>query len=128
VALLAAAAWAMLVPYLGSAWELTVGVPTRVEVVDHVLPGALAALAGAFCLARRGRDPAIAPEPPVVLASALAVLAGFWTTATHVSVLFVAADGGLSWAAAVLHASAGPPVLAASLALLLREQRGCPGR
>ncbi|MBA3620137.1 MAG: hypothetical protein H0W56_11215, partial [Acidothermales bacterium] len=68
------------------------------------------------------------PEPSVVLASALAVLAGFWTTATHVSVLFVAADGGLSWAAAVLHASAGPPVLAASLALLLREQRGCPGR
>ncbi len=28
-ALLAAAAWAMLVPYLGSAWELTVGVPAR---------------------------------------------------------------------------------------------------
>ena len=122
-ALLAAAGWAIVVPYLGPAWELTASVPARVEVVDHVVPGALAALAAALCLARRGRDPRAAPDAAAVAASSLALLAGFWTTATHVPVLPVAADGELSWPAALLHASAGPPVLVASLFLLLRETR-----
>ena len=111
-------------PYLGPAWELTASVPARVEIVDHVIPGALAALAAALCLARRGRGgPTAAPDAAVVAASALALLAGFWTTATHVPVLPVAADGQLSWPAALLHASAGPPMLVASLFLLLRETR-----
>jgi hypothetical protein len=110
---LAAAGWAVLVPYLGPAWELTVRVPARVELVDHVLPGAMAQVAAALCLVRRRRGAMTPPDTAVVAASALAVLAGFWTTATHVSVLFVAADGALSWPAALLHASAGPPLLAA---------------
>jgi hypothetical protein len=63
----------------------------------------------------------------VVAASALAVLAGFWITATHVPVLPVAVEGELSWPAALLHASAGPPLLAASLVLLLRETRQAAG-
>ena len=122
-AVLAAAGWAIVVPYLGPAWELTAMVPARVEVVDHVVPGALAALAAALCLARGGRDPEAGPDAVAVAAGALAVLTGFWTTATHVPVLPVAADGELSWAAALLHVSAGPPLLAASLALLVRETR-----
>ncbi|MBA3421770.1 MAG: hypothetical protein H0U12_07745, partial [Thermoleophilaceae bacterium] len=84
---LAAAGWAILVPYLGPAWELTVRVPARVELVDHALPGALAAIAAALCLVRRRRGAMTPSDTAVVAASALAVLAGFWTTATHVSVL-----------------------------------------
>ena len=122
-AVLAAAGWAIVVPYLGPAWELTAMVPARVEVVDHVVPGALAALAAAVCLARSGRGRTAGPDPATVAAGALALLAGFWTTATHVPVLPVAADGELSWPAALLHGSAGPPLLAASFALLLRETR-----
>ncbi len=124
---LAAAGWAILVPYLGPAWELTARVPALVEVVDHVLPGALAAIAAAVGLARRVRFSKASPDAAVVAASALAVLAGFWTTATHVPVLPVAADGDISWPAALLHASAGPPLLVASLVLLLRETRQAAG-
>ena len=126
-AVLAAAGWAMLVPDLGPAWELTSRVPARVEFVDHVVPGALAALAAALCLFRGGGDATAPPDAAVVVASALAVLAGFWTTATHVPVLPIAAGGDLSWPAALLHASAGPPLLAASLVLLLRETRQATG-
>jgi hypothetical protein len=122
-----AAGWAILAPYLGPAWELTARVPARVEVVDHVVPGALAAIAAVVGLARRGRSAKASPDAAVVAASALAVLAGFWTTATHVPVLPLAADGELSWPAALLHASAGPPLLAASLVLLLRETRRATG-
>ena len=125
--MLAAAGWAILVPYLGPAWELTAIVPARVELVDHAVPGALAAIAAASCLARRGRDAITPPDAAVAAASALAVLAGFWTTATHVPVLPLAADGALSWPAALLHASAGPPLLVASLVLLLRETRQAAG-
>lgn len=120
---LAAAGWAIVAPYLGPAWELTARVPARVEVVDHVLPGALAAIAAAVCLARRGRDAVASPDAAVVAATALAVLAGFWTTVTHLPVLPVAADGEISWPAALLHTSAGPPLLAASLALFIRKTR-----
>ena len=63
------------------------------------------------------------PDAALVAASALAVLAGFWATATHVPVVPVAAEGELSWPAALLHVSAGPPLLAASLVLLVREMR-----
>ncbi len=123
---LAAAGWAILVPYLGPAWELTARVPARVEVVDHVLPGALAAIAAAVGLARRVRFSKASPDAAIVAAS-VAVLAGFWTTATHVPVLPVAANGDLSWPAALLHVSAGPPLLVASLVLLLRETRQAAG-
>ena len=124
---LAAAGWAILVPYLGPAWELTARVPTRVEVVDHVVPGALAAIAAAVGLARRGRAGRASPDMVVLAASTLAVLAGFWATVTHVPVLPVAAAGEISWPAALLHVSAGPPLLAASLVLLLRETRQATG-
>ena len=124
---LAAAGWAIVVPYLGPAWELTARVPARVEVVDHVLPGSLAAIAAVVGLGRRGRLAKASPDAAVIAASALAVLAGFWATATHVPVLPVAAGGYISWPAALLHVSAGPPLLAASLVLLLRETRQATG-
>ena len=56
-------------------------------------------------------------------ALALACLAGVWITATHITLVPEALDGVSPWGAALLHLSAGPPVVVVSLWLLLTEGR-----
>ena len=123
-ALLAAAgAWAMVPPYLGPAIGLDLDVAARVEVVDHVVPGAvaLAASAAILALGRRGRGP---ESLPGLVAAGAAFLAGFWITSTHVPLPIEAAEGTTGWGPALLHFSAGPPVVALSLWLLLAPGGG----
>ena len=115
--LAATALWAIAVPWAAAASGFELGVSTRLEVIDHVIPGLLA-LAGAAVLAgRSGRSPEAVAG---VVAAAVALLAGVWITTTHVSLLGDAGDGAVSWGAALLHCSAGPPVALLGLWLLLR--------
>ena len=90
-ALAALAVWAMAVPWLARAVGLEVDVPARLEVIDHVVPGAVAALAGT------------------------------WITATHVTLVPEALDGVTGWGPALAHLSAGPPIVVLAVAILLTE-------
>ena len=114
-------AFAAATPYLASAWGLEVDVPSRVEVVDHVVPGAVIVASGAALLLVRGRA---AQGGFVAMAAAgLAFLAGFWITSTHVPLLFEAADAVVGWDAALFHMAAGPLSLLVALWLLVPQLR-----
>lgn len=119
IALTALSAWAIAVPWLAAAIGLELEVATRLEIADHVVPG-LIMLATAAVLAARG-----GPSGGGVVwigASGIAFLTGLWITATHVPLIPQAVEGLAPWGAALLHLSAGPPILAAGLWLLLRGQ------
>ena len=114
----------MVVPYLATAVGLEVDVPARVEVVDHVVPGALVVAVSGVLVGLRDRlDPEGLPALSLI---GVACLAGFWTTSTHVPLLAEAADGVTSWGAALLHFSSGPPVVAVALWMILAPIRA-PG-
>ncbi len=111
------------VPYLGRAIGLRVDVASTVEVVDHVLPGALVATVGAylFVLGRRG---AAVGHWPTLLGTGACFLAGFWVFATHVPLLADAARGNVRWGAALWHTSTAVPIMIVSLWFVLRNPDG----
>ena len=110
--------WATVAPWLAEAVGLELAVSTRLEIVDHVVPGVIM-LAGAAGLATRGA----VPGGLVWLgAGAIAFLVGVWITATHVPLIPAALQGGAPWGAALLHLSTGPPILVSGVWLLLRSQ------
>ena len=106
------AAWAIAVPWIGRAAGLTLDVTTRLEVIDHVVPGAIvlgccaALLHGARGLLR-------------LSLIAIACLAGFWVTVAHVTLISEALDGVTDWGPALLHLSAGPPIAGLALWMLV---------
>ena len=114
IALAVLALWAMLVPWVAEAVGAELDVATRLEVVDHVVPGTLVlACCAVVAIARPG-------ELVRLGAFGAAALAGFWITATHAVLLPEAVDGITPWPAALLHLSAGPPVTVLALWALLR--------
>jgi hypothetical protein len=124
-ALAGLAAWAIAVPWLAAAVGFELDVATRLEIADHVIPG-LVMLAAAALLALRGGPPGSRVWLGV---GAVAFLTGLWITATHVPLIPDALEGVAPWGAALLHLSAGPPILALGLWMLLRGQffGGAPG-
>jgi hypothetical protein len=52
----------------------------------------------------------------------IAFLTGLWITATHVPLIPDAVDGIAPWGTALLHLSAGPPILVLGVWMLLRPQ------
>ena len=109
--LAAFAAWAVVVPWIGRALGLELDVPTRLEVIDHVVPG-VAVLACCALLPMAGELAGLA-------LAGVAFLAGLWITATHVTLVPEAIDGISPWGAALLHLSAGAPVAVLSLWMLV---------
>lgn len=124
-ALVGLAAWAIAVPWLAAAVGLELDVAARLEIADHVIPG-LVMLAGAALLAIRGSPPG---STAWLGAGAVAFLTGLWITATHVPLIPDAVEGVAPWGAALLHLSAGPPILVLGVCMLLRSQLfgGVPG-
>lgn len=117
-ALVALGAWTIAVPYLARPLGLAVDVAASIEVVDHVVPGLLVALAGGW-LAWRGRGDPVGPAG--LVASGICVLAGFWVLATHVPLLRDAADGREPWAAALWHFSTALPIISLGFFTALRS-------
>lgn len=116
LALAAFSAWAIAVPWIASAVGLKLDVTTRLEIIDHVVPG-IVALA---CAAVLSLPAARSPTGLVRLgAVAVTLLVGVWITTTHIALIPDAADGTVSWGAALLHASAGPPIALLGLWLVL---------
>jgi hypothetical protein len=119
VALTLLAAWAMVVPWAARAIGLTLDVPTRLEVIDHVVPGAVVLACCALLLHPSAAGP---PASLTRLAAiGVACLAGFWITATHATLVPEAIDGTSPWGAALMHLSAGPPITVVALWMLLTE-------
>lgn len=112
------AAWSIVPPYLGPLLGLELEVASSVEVVDHVIPG-LAAIAAALIArheVRRGR-----PEStPALAALGVCVLAGFFQTVTHFTLVTEAGAPLHPVGGVVLHATPGPVLMALSLWLMLR--------
>lgn len=118
--LAAIGAWNIVVPYLGKALGLEVDVAARVEVVDHVIPGALVATAGVYLFIHARRH-ALAGDNFALLAAGVSFLAGFWTLATHVPLIGDAANAGQPWDAAIWHSVASLPIVAISFWCVLRS-------
>ena len=116
--LLALALWSILPPYLGPLVGLELDVSATVEVVDHVLPGALAAVAAgvALVLAGRGQGDSLAS----FVAFSACALAALFQTMTHIPLVRDAGGPLQPVDAVILHASPGPVLLLFSLWLLLR--------
>lgn len=108
--LAALGAWSIVVPALGHALGLGVDVAGRVEIVDHVLPGAVVAVA-ATRLTVLARRRSLTGSPGALVASGACFLAGFWMLVTHVPLVADAARGREPWGAALWHATAAAPVV-----------------
>jgi len=110
--------WAMAVPWTARALGLRLDVPTRLEVIDHVVPGLVVLACCALLLHPRTAKPS---DVLRLIAVAVACLAGFWITATHATLLPEAIEGVTPWGPALLHLSAGPPITASTLWMLLLD-------
>jgi len=119
LALAGPAVWSAAAPYVATAVGWDVPVSSAVEIVDHVVPGALA-LGAALVLRRLGRTDA--RDLGLRLgAVAVAVLCGVWIAATHAPLLLDASRGAVEWGGAILHATGGPLLLLVALGLLAAE-------
>ena len=114
--------FAIATPYLASAWGLEVDVASSVEIVDHVVPGAVIVLSVAVLLLVDGGT-AAAGSLLAMAAAGLSFLAGIWITSTHVPLLFEAGEGAVGWDAALFHTAAGPLSLLLALWLLVPPLR-----
>lgn len=110
--MVAAIAWAMAVPYVAEAVGLRLEVERRIEVIDHVIPGLVAAF-GAFALARGLELPG----------SALIFLSGLFITTAHAPLIPDMSTGVAAVAPATLHLTAGPPILLMGVRFLVRSLR-----
>lgn len=116
----ASAAWAIAVPYLGRLVGVRLDVPASVEVADHVVPGLVVLAAIVVLMTGRRRRPLVAPgDLRWSIAAAASFLAGFWIASTHLPLVVEAIGGVTPWDAALLHASAGLPVLGTGAWMLL---------
>ena len=113
------AAWAIAVPWLARAIGLELEVATRLEVIDHVLPGLIVLACCAAHLHPRSTGPPGSLRRLAVIGTA--ALAGFWITVTHAPLVGEALDGIADWGPALLHLSAGPPVTVVALWMLLTD-------
>lgn len=109
----------MLPPYVGPPLGLDLDVASDVELVDHVLPGAVVMLCGTLgtVLARR-RPAAQAGLPGLALYSG-AFLAGLFETATHVPLVLDAGGPLTPWGPVLLHSVPAPVITALALWLTI---------
>ncbi|MCP9491959.1 MAG: hypothetical protein MSC31_19100 [Solirubrobacteraceae bacterium MAG38_C4-C5] len=112
------AAWTIAVPWLAEAVGLELDVATRLEIADHVVPGAIM-LAGVALLVARGGSPG---NLVALGAGGVAFLTGLWISATHTPLILDAVEGAAPWDVSLVHLSAGPPILALGVWMLLRGQ------
>ncbi len=106
-------------------WGPALDVARRVEIIDHVVPGAVALVAAVAALALHLRA-----AGPAVAAGAV-TLAGFWMTSTHVPLVGSALDGEVTWAATAHHGIPGLVLLVAGGLWMRRagagSDTGAPG-
>lgn len=100
-------AWMLAAPYVGPPLGFIVVTRPIVEVVDHVVPGAIV-LGVAALAVTMGRLAA-----PAAVAG---LLAGMWATGTHAPLLLQTRTGGVDLVSALWHALPGAIVFVATTA------------
>jgi len=118
--LVPAAVWLAVTPYVTPWFGYTLDVPPMLEVVDHVLPAVVTVAAAATALLVRQRPSA---RYAFAVAASVALLAGLWSTATHVPLLAQARQGLVAWETALFHSTPGVVVMAVALAALVPALR-----
>ena len=116
----------MLPPYVGPPLGLGLDVRTSVEVVDHVLAGALVALCGGLAALLVRRRPQAQAGVPVLVLYSTAFLAGLFQTAAHAPLLLEAGEPLTPWGAVVLHSTLAPVITVTALLLVARVYGGFP--
>jgi len=116
-ALLVAGLLGLVAPYSAKLLGLVVAVRPIVEIVDHVIPGAVVLGVAGFILMTNQ-----IPLP----AGLLATLAAFWMTVTHLPLLAQAARGAVGWAAAWWHTGPGVVLLILSTIVVSVAWRTSP--
>ena len=123
--LLVLGVWSMLPPYIGPALGLELNVAAKVEVVDHVVAGAVVALCAALAalLVRRARRAGLGASGfALALAlTGLCFLGGLWQVATHVPLVAEGGSPQAPWGTVLLHSTPGVPIVALALWLTLRS-------
>lgn len=95
--------WAVVPPYVVLFGELAVR--SSVEVVDHVLPGAVVVT---VALIAHLRLRVKAASPMLLLVCGLVItLAGFWMLSTHIGLISQARQGIAPWAVVIWHGLPG---------------------
>ncbi len=89
------AVWATVAPYAGPSLGLVVNTEELTEIVDHLIPGAVATTCALRFLMATG--------PPLMCALG-ATLAGFWMSGTHLPLVLQAIRGDVAFASALWHA------------------------
>ncbi len=113
--MLLAGALSILPPYLGPVLGLELDVRASVEVVDHVLPGAVVALCGGLTARRSHRGMETRASVTSLVLYSAAFLAGLFQTATHVPLVFDAGEGLTPWGPVLLHATLAPVITVTAL-------------
>ena len=85
----------------------------RVEVVDHVVPGAVVVIVSLVALVVAGRSPK--PGPLLFVAGLVVVLAGLFMVATHVPLVMQATRDEAPWGGTLFHTSAALAVFGLGL-------------
>lgn len=96
------AAYGLVAPYLSRVVGLPVPVDSNIEIVDHVVPGAVLLAVAAVTLRMHRLT---------LVGSLVATLAGFWMTATHLPLLLQAQRGEVRVGAALIHSTGGILIL-----------------
>ena len=125
IALIVVAAWSMVPPYLGPLVGLELDVPSRLEIIDHIVPGLCAVASASFALsfARRGEFDSIR----ALAALGVCALAGLFQTVSHATLVLDAGGPLQPVGSVVLHATVGPVLLGLSVWLLLAPVHTDPG-
>lgn len=112
-------AWSVAVPYVGRALGLEVNVAPSLEVIDHVVPGAVAVACAGFSYLKL-RDGSATRSLAYLIAVGVSLLAGLWITTTHLPLLAAANRGSVQWGPALWHSLPGlpMPILSALLYML----------
>ena len=122
-ALAALGALTIATPYLGKELGLRIDVPSKVEVVDHVVPGVIVVVLSALWLVVLSGRARATGSLLLLAAAGVFFLASLWLTLTHVPTLIEAVGGDVPWGPALFHSAAGPPMLGLSLWLLVPQLR-----
>jgi hypothetical protein len=108
------------VPYLGRAIGIVVDVASKVEIVDHVIPGTVVAAVGTYLAVNAYRS-TLASEARAI-GGGFCFLAGFWVLATHVPLISQAAQGKEAWGSTLWHAWTSVPIVGLSLWIVLKDR------
>lgn len=100
-------------PYLSNAVGLAVDTKPVVEVVDHVIPGAVVVAVAVATLVGAPRS---------FIGSMLVLAAGLWMTASHLPLLVQATRGEAGLGAALVHSVPGMVILALAVVMVIIDR------